>query len=177
MLFCFGNMELQGKEFIRQQWRMWIETPKNPREARVIVNSFASNGECGLKLGGADRHCAGFNNSFASNGECGLKRPNQHINGPLPQFIRQQWRMWIETEVLAHQPHGFGNSFASNGECGLKRRWHAVWLVSCVQFIRQQWRMWIETGWSPMRGSRPINSFASNGECGLKRVIWLCRSA
>ena len=54
---------------------MWIET---------IANT--------LKLNGRD------NNSFASNGECGLKHPvamggsNEHA-----EFIRQQWRMWIET--------------------------------------------------------------------------------
>jgi hypothetical protein len=49
MLFCFGNMELQGKEFIRQQWRMWIETSLYPVPVSGKWNSFASNGECGLK--------------------------------------------------------------------------------------------------------------------------------
>ena len=37
-------------------------------------NSFASNGECGLKqLRGTFEHGALVLNSFASNGECGLK--------------------------------------------------------------------------------------------------------
>ena len=26
MFFRFGNMKLQGMKFIRQKWRMWIET-------------------------------------------------------------------------------------------------------------------------------------------------------
>ena len=39
----------------------------------------------------------------------------------MPQFIRQQWRMWIETP----------NPASPN--------------IVDVKFIRQQWRMWIET--------------------------------
>ncbi len=37
-------------EFIRQQWRMWIETDVRGFVAIACQNSFASNGECGLKL-------------------------------------------------------------------------------------------------------------------------------
>jgi len=36
-------------QFIRQQWRMWIETVKSPSLLMATYNSFASNGECGLK--------------------------------------------------------------------------------------------------------------------------------
>ncbi len=37
------------------------------------------------------------------------------------QFIRQQWRMWIETIACCAFAQAGGNSFASNGECGLKQ--------------------------------------------------------
>ncbi len=37
-------------KFIRQQWRMWIETMRAVRSVSRVDNSFASNGECGLKL-------------------------------------------------------------------------------------------------------------------------------
>ncbi len=37
-------------QFIRQQWRMWIETLLPAATFTSWVNSFASNGECGLKL-------------------------------------------------------------------------------------------------------------------------------
>ncbi len=73
MLFCFGNMELQGKEFIRQQWRMWIETCNHWEATLNLVNSFASNGECGLKQASVLVRTIAWLNSFASNGECGLK--------------------------------------------------------------------------------------------------------
>ena len=100
---------------------MWIETREVTIAQPLCGNSFASNGECGLKQPidnalpaacffsfGSDGHrdlhpfparrssdlCY---NSFASNGECGLKHclrlPENHITP---------------------------NSFASNGECGLK---------------------------------------------------------
>ncbi len=36
------------------------------------------------------------------------------------EFIRQQWRMWIETGMVVVWLRGGCNSFASNGECGLK---------------------------------------------------------
>ncbi len=37
-------------KFIRQQWRMWIETGlRVNNQGQMITNSFASNGECGLK--------------------------------------------------------------------------------------------------------------------------------
>ena len=46
------------------------------------------------------RHLMCANNSFASNGECGLKHDDagtrRRISG---KFIRQQWRMWIETRT------------------------------------------------------------------------------
>ena len=53
---------------------MWIETSSCNIWQPVGYNSFASNGECGLK------HCLRLPenhitpNSFASNGECGLKQ-------------------------------------------------------------------------------------------------------
>jgi len=40
-------------QFIRQQWRMWIETSSVLDRERYMLNSFASNGECGLKPDGA----------------------------------------------------------------------------------------------------------------------------
>ncbi len=37
-------------------------------------------------------------NSFASNGECGLKQQVLRVLvAVVGEFIRQQWRMWIET--------------------------------------------------------------------------------
>ena len=135
-------------------------------------------------------------NSFASNGECGLKRsPAMRWQAWCWEFIRQQWRMWIETNPASPCPHDAINSFASNGECGLKHR-----AVKCqrqvvansfasngecglkhenspslmnrpAEFIRQQWRMWIETACATRRVGRiNCNSFASNGECGLKHT-------
>ncbi len=64
----------------------------------AAVNSFASNGECGLKP--VCRRPPGWrgSNSFASNGECGLKQRRDRL-----------------------RPARHGNSFASNGECGLKQ--------------------------------------------------------
>ena len=77
-------------------------------------------------------------NSFASNGECGLKHQRKEA-GSLDgeEFIRQQWRMWIETQLA-------GNA----GE------------HSHREFIRQQWRMWIETVQGHIAGadSRKIHS-------------------
>ena len=61
-------------EFIRQQWRMWIETRSRRSVKPRTTNSFASNGECGLKLGIVMQPLNRAENSFASNGECGLKR-------------------------------------------------------------------------------------------------------
>ena len=84
------------------------------------------------------------------------------------EFIRQQWRMWIETDYRYVALTDYDNSFASNGECGLKLRWQQDAIPGICEFIRQQWRMWIETSQrSPMFPSTN-NSFASNGECGLK---------
>ncbi len=85
------------------------------------------------------------------------------------KFIRQQWRMWIETASSSLGQASFTNSFASNGECGLKQPALAVTGTRCRQFIRQQWRMWIETKSEASPWSFRGNSFASNGECGLKR--------
>ena len=61
------------------------------------------------------------------------------------EFIRQQWRMWIETPICRQRP-GHGG-----------------------EFIRQQWRMWIETAALSTSTHFGVNSFASNGECGLKQ--------
>ena len=156
-------------EFIRQQWRMWIETGQQQRWQLVWAEFIRQQWRMWIETMCWSACEAFFNNSFASNGECGLKRhlgavlplarhkfirqqwrmwietgSTASTKQSLPQFIRQQWRMWIETSwhsVPQLQPM---NSFASNGECGLK------------QF-----------GLSILRGLHP-NSFASNGECGLK---------
>ena len=80
---------------------MWIETMPAAGTARMPAgNSFASNGECGLKLIPRVNVCTTVTNSFASNGECGLKlRWPQRSRARSREFIRQQWRMWIETSV------------------------------------------------------------------------------
>ncbi len=65
-------------------------------------------------------------NSFASNGECGLKRQNTYRATSVGhEFIRQQWRMWIETTLDQDTA------------------------LQLDEFIRQQWRMWIETDTLP----------------------------
>ena len=57
---------------------MWIESEEEPpKETPGAPNSFASNGECGLK------------DALAPSG--GI---------PTMKFIRQQWRMWIETKQV-----------------------------------------------------------------------------
>ena len=126
---------------------MWIETTFGSVRTRSGANSFASNGECGLKQSPLARFCRPCANSFASNGECGLKQEVGHQRGAARhQFIRQQWRMWIETtSTRHHHDHPVRNSFASNGECGLKQLGLNPVNAACMQFIRQQWRMWIET--------------------------------
>ncbi len=53
---------------------MWIETNQVFGGNGLVANSFASNGECGLK------------HSYYWHRVCGGVK-----------FIRQQWRMWIET--------------------------------------------------------------------------------
>ena len=96
-LVTFGQSAYR-QEFIRQQWRMWIETFGGQLCRSPTMNSFASNGECGLKHGFYHVRRFVSTNSFASNGECGLKQCQ--VLPPvlrLAQFIRQQWRMWIET--------------------------------------------------------------------------------
>ena len=88
-------------------------------------------------------------NSFASNGECGLKPEYAAIrNAGSMQFIRQQWRMWIETDSTHPPKQDHINSFASNGECGLKLIATGYRRSRSEEFIRQQWRMWIETDFS-----------------------------
>ena len=64
-----------------------------------MENSFASNGECGLKRMDGTCGTSGADlNSFASNGECGLKLAVLSLHFTIKgEFIRQQWRMWIET--------------------------------------------------------------------------------
>ncbi len=148
---------------------MWIETLFCHQRPWDCGNSFASNGECGLKQQLAQVFCVRHRNSFASNGECGLKHRGSWCRRCLvPQFIRQQWRMWIETEIIPALirspikfirqqwrmwietplaitvPHWKKNSFASNGECGLKPETFSIHILM-NEFIRQQWRMWIET--------------------------------
>ena len=142
-------------------------------EGRIYKNSFASNGECGLKpevAAAIQRPCV---NSFASNGECGLKRQmGTPRRIPAHQFIRQQWRMWIETSRCRPVPPTPTNSFASNGECGLK-------LLSIVSIrIKPLLNSFASNGECglklllvPQIGVPCLNSFASNGECGLKRII------
>ena len=61
------------------------------------------------------------------------------------EFIRQQWRMWIETSfwsLICTAPGEF-----------IRQQWR-MWIETpparppppgATQFIRQQWRMWIET--------------------------------
>ena len=49
------------------------------------------------------------------------------------EFIRQQWRMWIETSFWRVGGTKLSNSFASNGECGLKHL--SVFLHVCVSRI------------------------------------------
>ena len=101
---------------------MWIETRMGWCEHRPLRNSFASNGECGLKRPSEPVTPCAFRNSFASNGECGLKLVRSgDMHTVSWQFIRQQWRMWIETPLIAHI------------------------FMADMEFIRQQWRMWIET--------------------------------
>ena len=53
---------------------MWIETTAASHIPRFVENSFASNGECGLKLLLSLLFGVMIHNSFASNGECGLKQ-------------------------------------------------------------------------------------------------------
>ena len=97
-------------------------------------NSFASNGECGLKpLSSAHAPGVPAGNSFASNGECGLKRRAGGVAAlDFQQFIRQQWRMWIETARRANPQAAGLNSFASNGECGLKPQTNAPGAPLCL---------------------------------------------
>ena len=70
------------------------------------------------------------------------------------QFIRQQWRMWIETASAAQ-------SLFCTAQF-IRQQWR-MWIETCDrfvnmypygQFIRQQWRMWIET-------IREVRSFSS----------------
>ena len=72
--------------------------------------------------------------------------PLMLLHASAPEFIRQQWRMWIETATNMNAVNKKANSFASNGECGLKRPHGRYRMSSLGKFIRQQWRMWIETG-------------------------------
>ena len=92
------------------------------------------------------------------------------------RFIRQQWRMWIETPFPCHMRGLYQDSFASNGECGLKLICAQKHLYNPTKFIRQQWRMWIETSPSRRTTNLPPDSFASNGECGLKHACEMLAS-
>ena len=74
MLFCFGNMELQGKEFIRQQWRMWIETVMKRMISWLLTEFIRQQWRMWIETGLRAKFGAEVvGNSFASNGECGLK--------------------------------------------------------------------------------------------------------
>ena len=53
---------------------MWIETSFAAVAVKSATNSFASNGECGLKRYVLKHIGKPTQNSFASNGECGLKQ-------------------------------------------------------------------------------------------------------
>ena len=62
-----------------------------------------------------------------------------------PKFIRQQWRMWIET--------AFSASVCPSSNQFIRQQWR-MWIETVdgkyanqpsEKFIRQQWRMWIET--------------------------------
>ena len=57
---------------------MWIETVVSEADYAGTLNSFASNGECGLKP----------------------QRRGDAVERP-EKFIRQQWRMWIETACIS----------------------------------------------------------------------------
>ena len=46
---CHARGTHHPAKFIRQQWRMWIETCSRMPVRSEMWNSFASNGECGLK--------------------------------------------------------------------------------------------------------------------------------
>ncbi len=83
---------------------MWIETLIRAVLPLLPDNSFASNGECGLKLNIRRTRYTVTGNSFASNGECGLKhRMADGLAYDMDEFIRQQWRMWIETTAATAQ--------------------------------------------------------------------------
>ena len=133
---------------------MWIETASMKPALPRSQNSFASNGECGLK-----RSCKAFRqhstgNSFASNGECGLKHV---ISSPLNALNVNSFASNGECGLkpFCDQVEAFAatNSFASNGECGLKHQ-HGHRGRPRGQFIRQQWRMWIETECSALQKRR-----------------------
>ena len=49
-----SHQQVTSSKFIRQQWRMWIETMRLRVDVLGMANSFASNGECGLKQAGVD---------------------------------------------------------------------------------------------------------------------------
>ena len=65
---------------------MWIETEVDGFDNSGYRNSFASNGECGLKQPKPLEVQRLFHNSFASNGECGLKQQP-------PATSRDLWRI------------------------------------------------------------------------------------
>ena len=132
--------------FIRQKWRMWIETIKNAPSLKTIWISSARNGGCGLKLPAIQCPTTGGRISSARNGGCGLKHgANLRSANLYGDFIRQKWRMWIETGEAALGKRGHDISSARNGGCGLKLYLHSQQLPGHGDFIRQKWRMWIET--------------------------------
>ena len=60
------------------------------------------------------------------------------------RFIRQKWRMWIETIIPLLATSSGGDSSVRNGGCGLKL-FAERGIARQPRFIRQKWRMWIET--------------------------------
>ena len=100
---------------------------------RPVCNSFASNGECGLKHGQANGSGSNSKNSFASNGECGLKPtrwpsvPNTRCNS-----FASNGECGLKPCVRHFLGCAFWNSFASNGECGLKQRIRSVIALCCL---------------------------------------------
>ena len=133
---------------------MWIETWWSVLVPLSRLNSFASNGECGLKQKPRHARLGRVLQFIRQQWRMWIETPNLPIQAAASQeFIRQQWRMWIETRRPLLWPGGRGNSFASNGECGLKHQ-HGHRGRPRGQFIRQQWRMWIETECSALQKRR-----------------------
>ena len=87
------------------------------------------------------------------------------------KFIRQQWRMWIETSrATGCQPLAL-KFIRQQWRMWIETQFEVLQQNAQEKFIRQQWRMWIETNDVNCSGNCIDNSFASNGECGLKHRL------